>query len=199
MSHYLYLVRHGEQQDAEFGVPEGPLSDRGRAQAHAIGKRLARVPFDEVFTSPLDRCVETAAIMSAHTQGPVAEPSNLLFDCIPSGNDGAPASYDTFFSGIDTAVIEAGTAQIHDACETWFTRSRSDEHTLLVTHNFVVGALVAVAMDMPEWRWLTLRGGHTALTVLRVRSIRPTELTLFGDNSHLPPELRTGTSGTAWF
>lgn len=199
MSHYLYLVRHGEQQDAEFGVPEGPLSDRGRTQAHAVGRRLAGIPFDNAFTSPLDRCIETAAIMAEHIEGPAAEPSNLLFDCIPSGPDGAPAAYDSFFSGIDDTVVEAGTAQIHDACETWFTRSRTDEHTLLVTHNFVIGALVAAAMDMPEWRWLTLRAGHAALTVLRVRSIRPTELALFGDNSHLPAELRTGTSGTVRF
>jgi len=33
MSRYLYLVRHGEQVDAEFGLPDGPLSERGREQA----------------------------------------------------------------------------------------------------------------------------------------------------------------------
>ncbi len=30
-SRYLYLVRHGEQQDAEHGLPDGPLSAARRA------------------------------------------------------------------------------------------------------------------------------------------------------------------------
>ena len=39
MSRFLYLVRHGEQQDAEHGLPDGPLSARGVRQAHAIAER----------------------------------------------------------------------------------------------------------------------------------------------------------------
>ena len=40
MPQYLYLVRHGEQQDAEYGLPDGPLSPRGKRQAHLIAERL---------------------------------------------------------------------------------------------------------------------------------------------------------------
>ena len=43
MSHFLYLVRHGEQQDAEYGLPDGPLSPRGVRQANAIADRLSGV------------------------------------------------------------------------------------------------------------------------------------------------------------
>jgi broad specificity phosphatase PhoE len=43
MSRYLYLVRHGEQVDAEFGLPEGPLSDRGRQQAAQVADRLSGI------------------------------------------------------------------------------------------------------------------------------------------------------------
>ena len=196
MSHYLYLVRHGEQQDAEHGIADGPLSERGRAQAHAIGARLARVPFDAAYTSPLDRAVETAAIIDGYIQGPAAEPSNLLFDCVPSSGEGAPSHYESFFSGVSAEAIEAGEAQLRDAEATWLTRLREDRHTLLVTHNFVIGALVQAVLELPSWRWLTLGTCNASLTVLRIRSARPPELVLFGDTSHLAPADRTGRS---WF
>ena len=50
MSRYLYLVRHGEQVDAEFGLPEGPLSERGLEQAALVADRLASVRFDAAYT-----------------------------------------------------------------------------------------------------------------------------------------------------
>lgn len=196
MSHYLYLVRHGEQQDAEHGITDGPLSERGKAQAHAIGARLAKVPFDAAFTSPLDRAAETAAIIDTYTQGPPVEPSNLLFDCIPSSGEGAPAVYESFFSGVHAEAIEAGEAQMRDAQATWFTRPREDQHTLLVTHNFVIGDFIRAVLDLPAWRWLTFGTCNSALTVLRLRSVRPAEVVLLGDASHLAPVDRTGRS---WF
>ena len=33
-------MRHGEQQDAEHGLPDGPLSPKGQRQARAIADRL---------------------------------------------------------------------------------------------------------------------------------------------------------------
>lgn len=196
MSHFLYLVRHGEVRDAEFGITDGPLSERGRQQAHALGKRLADVPFDQAFTSPLDRALETSSILSNYVQGPPVEQTNLLFDCIPSSSKDAPDGYDAFFSGVDEEDIDAGQAQMQDAVSAFMTRPREDVHTLLVTHNFVIGYLVAHALGMPEWRWLTLGSGNTALTVLRLRSTRPSELTLFGSTAHLPRDMRTGMTWT---
>jgi probable phosphoglycerate mutase len=129
-------------------------------------------------------------------QGPAIEPSNLLFDCIPSSKEGAPEGYDSFFSGVDAETVEAGEAQMQDARAAYFTRERGDVHTLLVTHNFVIGSLVAGALDLPKWRWLTLRSGNTALSIVRIRSTRPNELTLFGSMSHLPHHQRTGMPWT---
>lgn len=192
MSHFLYLVRHGEQENAEHGIAEGPLSERGRVQAHAIGKKLARVPFTRSLTSPLERAVGTAGIIDTYTQGPAFERSNLLFDCVPSSGESAPAHYESFFSGVEPADIEAGQAQMTDAVHAFFTRSRADEHTLLVTHNFVIGYFVRELLGLPEWAWLTLSTGNAALTILRLRSVRPDELKLFGDMSHLEPHERTG-------
>ena len=85
MPHHLYLVRHGEQLDAEHGMPDGPLSPRGRRQAELLAERLGGVPFDNAWHSPLQRAAETAAIIAAKMPALKPEPSALLFDCIPSG------------------------------------------------------------------------------------------------------------------
>ena len=68
MAHYVYLVRHGEQQDAEYGLPDGPLSPRGKRQAHLIAERLGGVPFTGAWHSPLQRAAETAAIIAERLQ-----------------------------------------------------------------------------------------------------------------------------------
>jgi probable phosphoglycerate mutase len=80
MSHFIYLVRHGEQQDAQHGLQDGPLSTRGRRQAKLIADRLSGVPFDSAWHSPLQRAQETAAYMTASMPSLDAQPSALLFD-----------------------------------------------------------------------------------------------------------------------
>ena len=58
MTHYLYLVRHGEHLDAEHGLEDGPLSPRGRRQAELLADRLSGVPLDALWHSPLERAAE---------------------------------------------------------------------------------------------------------------------------------------------
>ncbi len=69
----VYLVRHGEVRNPEHVVyadlPGFPLSQNGRRQAEDTAIRL---PMNAtVVSSPLDRAVETAEIISAACNGPV--------------------------------------------------------------------------------------------------------------------------------
>jgi broad specificity phosphatase PhoE len=193
MSRYLYLVRHGEQQDAEHGLPDGPLSARGVRQARAIAERLGGVPFSGAWTSPLQRAQETARIMTERMPAIEPEPSALLMDCIPSGPGvDMPHAFEPFFGGITEDEIEAGEAQMSDALAEWLTPSREDRHDLLITHNFVIGAFVRETFGAAPWRWLGISQANCGLTIIRVRSAKPPVLVTHNDLGHLPTELRTG-------
>jgi serine/threonine-protein phosphatase PGAM5 len=193
MSHYLYLVRHGEHQDAEHGLRDGKLSERGKRQATLIADRLGGIPFDAVVHSPLDAPAETARIMRERLPSIVPEPSTLLFDCVPSGkNADMPHAYRGFFTGVTEEEVAAGQAQMEDAVAEWFTPSTRDRHDLLITHNAVVAWFVREVFAAPDWRWMGTNVAHTALTVIRVRSAKPPELVTLNDTAHLPVELRTG-------
>src|SRR5690606_38590467 len=116
MSRYLYLVRHGEQQDAEHGLPDGPLSARGVRQAHAIAERLGGVPFTGAWTSPLQRAQETARIMTWRIPSILPQSSSLVMDRIPPGPDPAVLhTWEPFCGAFSREEIEAGNAQMADA------------------------------------------------------------------------------------
>ena len=193
MAHHLYLVRHGEQLDAEHGLLDGPLSPRGRRQAELLGERLGGVPFDNAWHSPLERATETAEIIASRMPALKPEPSALLFDCIPSGPaPETPKVYHPFFGSVTEAEIEAGRAQMADAAAEFLRAHREDRHDLLITHNFVIGWLVREVLGAPEWRWMTINQANCGLTVLTQKSGRPWSLLVHNDLAHLPAELRTG-------
>ena len=193
MANHLYLVRHGEQLDAEHGLPDGPLSPRGRRQAELLAERLGGVPFDNAWHSPLQRAAETAQIIAAKMPALSVEPSPLLFDCVPTGPaPETPKAYDAFFGSVTEAEIEAGSAQMEDAASEFLRSHREDRHELLITHNFVIGWFVREVLGAPAWRWVSINQANCALTVLTQRPGRPWSLVAHNDIAHLPPELRTG-------
>jgi broad specificity phosphatase PhoE len=193
MAHYLYLVRHGEQQDAEHGLPDGPLSPKGVRQARAIAERLGGVPFARAWHSPLQRAAETAAIMTERMPALVSRPSALLMDCIPSGPEPSmPAAFEPFFGAVTPAEIDAGQAQMADAVAEFLAPAREDRHDLLITHNFVIAWFVREVFGAPSWRWLGINQANCGLTIIRVRSAKPPVLVTHNDLGHLPAELRTG-------
>ena len=193
MTHYIYLVRHGEHQDAEHGLADGPLSPRGRRQAELIAVRLSGLPLDAIWHSPLLRAAETARAISERIPSVEAEPSALLFDCVPTGmTEETPAVFEPFFGSVTDAEIEAGRAQMDDAVNEYLVRKPGDVHEVLITHNFVIGWFVREVLEAPDWRWMTLNQANCGLTVISQKQGRPWTLLAHNDLSHLPVELRTG-------
>jgi probable phosphoglycerate mutase len=72
----ILLVRHGQndwvkKRRLAGWTPGIQLNDAGREQAAALGERLAHLPVKAVYSSPLERCRETAAIVAARHGLPV--------------------------------------------------------------------------------------------------------------------------------
>ncbi len=74
----IYLVRHGQPTLPDgtwrfVGQSDPPLSPCGVSQAHALAQQVAAVHFDAVYSSDLQRCVMTAAIVSKDTGPDIQE------------------------------------------------------------------------------------------------------------------------------
>jgi broad specificity phosphatase PhoE len=66
----ILLIRHGEtagNRDRIIQLPDIPLSDRGLDQAARLGRRLARAPIAELWSSPLRRAHQTAEAIERTT------------------------------------------------------------------------------------------------------------------------------------
>lgn len=70
MTHIL-LIRHAVNDFVKTGklagwTPGVHLNDEGQAQAEALGKRLASAPINHLYSSPLERTMETAEAIRQH-------------------------------------------------------------------------------------------------------------------------------------
>lgn len=84
----LYVVRHTEThnpKDLLYGrLPRFDLSARGREQAAETAEKMADLPLDVIYRSPLLRARRTAAAIAAHhPQVPVRESALLLENLHP--------------------------------------------------------------------------------------------------------------------
>lgn len=66
----LLLVRHGENDFVKTGkmagrLPGVHLNERGQQQAQALGEAFRDVPIKAIYSSPLERAMETAAPIAA--------------------------------------------------------------------------------------------------------------------------------------
>lgn len=190
---HLYLARHGAA-DA-FGT----LTDLGRRQSDLLGARLAGVPIDAVWHSPLPRAEACAHELARHLPDvPVTEAAELI-DHVPYVPEPAetPPSWAGFFDGYDAAEAAEGH-RLAEALVARFARvpepdargARADTHEVLVTHAYPIAWLVRHALDAPPSRWLGLNSANTALTVIVYRTALPPTMVMFNDMSHLPADLR---------
>lgn len=85
---FLYIVRHAEAEAAgSTGDAGRRLTPRGQLQVRsaAAGLRALEVRLDRLLTSPLQRAVETATLLSEELDGPEPDPRAVLDGRAPAG------------------------------------------------------------------------------------------------------------------
>lgn len=143
---HLYIARHG---DADAF---GQLTETGREQARLLGRRLAHLPIDAVWHSPLPRAAASAQELAAQlpSGAPVAEAPELI-DHVPyvPKPEETPRAWIPFFDGYAAAEAAAGnrTASSLTARFAEATEPTVDVHEVLVTHAYPIAWLVRDALD----------------------------------------------------
>lgn len=73
----LYLCRHGETEwtlsGQHTGKTDKPLTENGKVQAASLRKRIEKIPFTAVFSSPMKRSTETCSPMQHAVDADLSE------------------------------------------------------------------------------------------------------------------------------
>ncbi len=190
----LYIVRHADAiPGPEEIIPSGvyddlPLSRVGREQAQALAERLSKVSFDAIYSSPLRRCLETAAPLaeSLHLTPTVVEDLKeiRLGEVRPIPKDGK--DLDSLYQAlqarqIDIVRIAAETGnwdsipgsepstvfrkRVVDAIDD-IAHKHTGERVLIFAHGGVVNAYAAEVIGLEKDFFFP--AANTSITVVRV-------------------------------
>ena len=161
----IRLIRHGEAAAVWGGGDDDPgLSDAGRTQALAAADRLALDPPRRLLTSPMRRCLETAAPLAERLGlGPqvapevteVPTPAALAPDARSAWLRKAFAGTWEEMEGGDYLAWRDGVAR--------FVAGMADG-TAVFTHFVAINAAVSFATDDP--RTVVFRPGNASVTLL---------------------------------
>jgi probable phosphomutase (TIGR03848 family) len=192
----VVLVRHG--LTALTGpvlagwTPGLHLDERGVAQAAAVAERLAPVPFDAVVSSPLDRCLDTAAavLQAQAAQGRALElqVEDRLGECRYGDWTGRPLKElakdplwkvvqshpsAVVFPGPEGEALRDTQARAVSAVRDWNARLGPDATWLACSHGDVIKAVVADAMGLHLDQFQRIVVDPCSVTVVRYTELRP--------------------------
>jgi len=216
----VLLVRHGltatTGQLLTGWTPGVGLDERGRAQAKALGERLASVPLDAIVTSPLDRCRQTVeeivAARGGHIRpgaaGQATEPviEERVGECKYGDWTGEPL--DDLVKDPLWPVVQAHPSAVRfpgpagetmldmqhravSAVREWNERLGKTATYLVCSHGDVIKAIVADSLGLHLDQCQRVVADPCSLTVIRYTPLRPFLLRLNdtggGVDDLLPP------------
>jgi probable phosphomutase (TIGR03848 family) len=196
----VLLVRHGltatTGQLLTGWTPGVGLDERGRAQAKALGVRLAPVPLDAIVTSPLDRCqqtVEEIVAARAERTGQAAQPAapvteDRVGECKYGDWTGRPLKElekdplwpvvqahpsAVRFPGPEGESMLDTQHRAVSAIRDWNTRLGKDATYLVCSHGDVIKAIVADSLGLHLDQSQRIIADPCSLTVIRYTPLRP--------------------------
>jgi len=187
----VLLVRHG--LTALTGpvltgrTPGVHLDDRGRGQAEALAQRVAALPLAAVVTSPLERCVETAELITAAQKAaPPQHVDERLIECGYGDWTGKPIkelardplwkvvqsqpSAVRFPNGESLLEVAArAVASIRD----WDARLGADAVWVACSHGDVIKAILADALGLHLDQFQRIVVDPCSTSIVRYTDTRP--------------------------
>ncbi len=211
----LYLIRHAQTAssaiDSFNGQRELPLTETGRAQAAALGKRLADVKFAAVYRSPLDRTRETAALVApsfasqlitlpglieinygdweGHSPAEAEARSPVLFkawhdDPVANAPPNGETAQDVATRAL--AALETIRARHEDAQRSDADRLHTNDPVLVVSHKATLRILACALLGarLANYR-KQIAQDECALNLVELRAGKPPFIRLWNDTAHL--------------
>jgi probable phosphomutase (TIGR03848 family) len=187
----VVLVRHGLTAmtgPVLAGWTQGlHLDDRGREQAARLAERLRPVPFDAVVSSPLDRCLDTAAaVLDGREQQ--LQVDERLGECRYGDWTGRPLKElakdplwkvvqqhpsAAVFPGPEGEALRDTQARAVSAVRDWNGRLGEDATWLACSHGDVIKAIVADALGLHLDGFQRIAVDPCSVTVVRYTALRP--------------------------
>jgi len=164
----IYLIRHGETQANREGIFRGrgevPLSPAGLKQAGELRAYFSGLKVERVFSSPLKRAVETAAICFPDQAVELQELVNNLDLGLWAGRRKKEIAIEepklwrrwleepermSFPGGESLAAVKARVRHFNR-----LLAAAGEEHIAVVSHRSVLKALLAEALGLKDqWFW----------------------------------------------
>ena len=189
----VLIVRHGLTATTGKALtgwlPGIPLDDRGQAQAAAVGSRLAQLPLAAVISSPLERCLQTAAAIAASQADPLQVlADDRLGECKYGDWTGQPLrklSRDPLwrvvqqhpsavtFPGPDGESYSGMQQRAVSAVREWNEKLGAEASYLICSHGDVIKAILADALGVHLDFSQRIQIDPCSLSVVRYTTLRP--------------------------
>ncbi len=209
----VVLVRHGLTKMTgpvlAGWTPGLHLDERGEKQAAAVAERLRDVPFAAIVSSPLDRCLDTAAAIAGGRDLQVQEDARLG-ECRYGDWTGKPLKElakdplwkvvqnhpsAVVFPGPEGEPLRETQNRAVAAVRDWNARLGPDATWLACSHGDVIKSIVADAMGLHLDQFQRIMADPCSLTVIRYTEMRPfvmrTNDTGGGVTDLLPPKKKS--------
>jgi broad specificity phosphatase PhoE len=195
----IYLIRHGETQANRDGVFRGrgevPLSLAGLKQAEELRAYFAALPVQRIFSSPLQRATQTAAVCFPGQAVELQELVNNLDLGAWSGRRKKEIAGEepelwrrwleepermTFPGGESLTALKARARAFNG-----LLAGLGDERVAVVSHRSVLKALLAEALDLKDkWFW-KFHLDNASVTLLLHEPVRGFVLAKLNRTEHL--------------
>lgn len=187
----VVLVRHGLTHLTgpvlAGWTPGLHLDERGTVQAAAVAERLRPLQLDAVVSSPLDRCLDTAAaVLDGREQE--LQVDDRLGECRYGDWTGRPLKElakdplwkvvqahpsAVVFPGPEGEALRDTQARAVSAVRDWNARLGPDATWLACSHGDVIKAVVADAMGLHLDQFQRIAIDPCSVTVIRYTELRP--------------------------
>jgi probable phosphomutase (TIGR03848 family) len=187
----VVLVRHGLTHMTgpvlAGWTPGLHLDERGLKQAAAVAERLRPVPFDAVVSSPLDRCLDTAAVI-ADGRTLEVQVDDRLGECRYGDWTGRPLKElakeplwkvvqahpsAVVFPGPEGEPLRETQNRAVAAVRDWNAKLGAEATWLACSHGDVIKAVVADALGLHLDQFQRIMIDPCSVTVIRYTELRP--------------------------